>query len=53
MGMAIDMSIGMDMPVMLHRHRLGNQRADEDHPHGEQAQPAATDAPAIRAGAAG
>ena len=23
--------------VMIHRHRLGNQRADKDHQHGEQA----------------
>ncbi len=36
--------------VVVHRHRLGNQRADEDHPHGEQAQPSATGAPAVRAG---
>ncbi|USW97823.1 hypothetical protein NHF39_02375 [Pseudomonas proteolytica] len=27
--------------VMIHRHRLGNQRSDKDHQHGEQADPAA------------
>ena len=27
--------------ALIHRHRLGNQRADKDHQHGEQADPAA------------
>ena len=26
--------------VLIHRHRLGNQRTDKDHQHGEQADPA-------------
>ena len=27
--------------VMIHRHRLGNQRTDKDHQHGKQADPTA------------